>query len=101
MQSYLSGRGTSIENVVSVDGSNSFSPYLSDPSKQHDNMPKSEVIQNDVNSDTEVVHEDESGIKIEVVSVEGVNGPSIKVGSMTEVNTSGNWPKLYDTAKEQ
>jgi hypothetical protein len=72
MQSYLSGRGTSIENVVSVDGSNSFSPYLSDPSKQHDNMPKSEVIQNDVNSDTEVVHEDESGIKIEVVSVEGV-----------------------------
>jgi hypothetical protein len=37
----------------------------------------------------------------QVVSVEGVNGPSIKVGSMTEVNTSGNWPKLYDTAKEQ
>jgi hypothetical protein len=39
--------------------------------------------------------------EIQVVSVEGVNGPSIKVGSMTEVNTSGNWPKLYDTAKEQ
>ena len=37
----------------------------------------------------------------QVVSVEGVNGPSIKVGSMTEVNTTGNWPKLYDTAKEQ
>ncbi len=37
----------------------------------------------------------------QVISVEGVNGPSIKVGSMTEVNTSGNWPKLYDTAKEQ
>jgi len=37
----------------------------------------------------------------QVVSVEGVNGPSIKVGSMTEVNTSGNWPKLYDTTKEQ
>ena len=37
----------------------------------------------------------------QVVSVEGVNGPSIKVGSMTEVNTSGNWPKLYDTAKDQ
>jgi hypothetical protein len=32
----------------------------------------------------------------QVVSVEGVNGPDIKVGSMTEVNTSGNWPKLYD-----
>jgi hypothetical protein len=37
----------------------------------------------------------------QVISVEGVNGPSIKVGSMTEVNTSGNWPKLYDTAKDQ
>ena len=37
----------------------------------------------------------------QVVSVEGVNGPNIKVGSMTEVNTSGNWPKLYDTAKDQ
>lgn len=31
----------------------------------------------------------------EVVSVEGVNGPSIKVGSMDEVNTNGNWPKVY------
>jgi len=72
MQSYLSGRGTSIENVLTVDGTDSFSPYLSDPSKQHDSMPKSEVVQNDVNSDTELVHEDESGIKIEVVSVEGV-----------------------------
>jgi hypothetical protein len=37
----------------------------------------------------------------QVVAVEGVDGPSIKVGSMTEVNTSGNWPKLYDTAKDQ
>jgi hypothetical protein len=37
----------------------------------------------------------------QVVSVEGVNGPTIKVGSMTEVDTSGNWPKLYDTAKDQ
>lgn len=31
----------------------------------------------------------------EVVSVDGVNGPSIKVGSMEEVNTNGNWPKVY------
>lgn len=37
----------------------------------------------------------------QVRSVEGVDGPSIKVGSMTEVNTSGNWPKLYDTTKDQ
>jgi hypothetical protein len=37
----------------------------------------------------------------QIISVEGVNGPYIKVGSMTEVNTSGNWPKLYDSAKEK
>ena len=32
----------------------------------------------------------------QVNSVDGVNGPFIKLGSMNEINTSGNWPKLYD-----
>ena len=31
----------------------------------------------------------------EVVSVDGVNGPALIVGSMNEVNTNGNWPKNY------
>lgn len=31
----------------------------------------------------------------EVVSVDGVNGPVLKVGSMEEVNTNGNWPKNF------
>ena len=35
--------------------------------------------------------------ELQVVSVDGVNGPFIKVGSMDEINTSGNWPKIYDT----
>lgn len=35
----------------------------------------------------------------QVVSVDGVNGPTIKVGSMDEVNTNGNWPKNF--SKEQ
>ena len=34
-------------------------------------------------------------LESEVVSVEGVNGPTLKVGSMEEVNTNGNWPKNY------
>ncbi|MBR9915008.1 MAG: hypothetical protein GYB32_09325 [Algicola sp.] len=29
----------------------------------------------------------------EVVSVDGVNGPKLQVGSMTEAYTKGNWPK--------
>lgn len=37
----------------------------------------------------------------QVVSVDGVNGPYVKVGSMDEVDTSGNWPKIYDSEKKQ
>lgn len=33
------------------------------------------------------------------VSVEGVNGAYIKVGDMEDINTSGNWPTLYDSNK--
>ncbi len=31
----------------------------------------------------------------QVVSVDGVNGPTLKVGSMDEIKTTGNWPKNY------
>jgi len=37
----------------------------------------------------------------QTVSVDGVNGTHIKVGSMDKVDTGGNWPKKYDSAKEQ
>lgn len=30
------------------------------------------------------------------MSVEEVNGPTIKVGSLTDVSTNGNWPPIYD-----
>ncbi len=33
----------------------------------------------------------------QVVSVDGVNGPKLTVGSMEEVKTNGNWPKNYST----
>ena len=35
----------------------------------------------------------------QVVSVDGVNGDKLKVGSMNEVNTNGNWPKTYGSAE--
>ena len=43
--------------------------------------------------------QDENLVKKEkdVASVEGVNGPSLRVGSMDEVNTNGNWPKNYSS----
>lgn len=39
--------------------------------------------------------------EMQVQSVDGVNGPDIKVGSLNEVNTTGNWPKIYDSAKDK
>ncbi len=35
------------------------------------------------------------------ISVEEVNGTEIKVGSLDEVSTSGNWPPVYDKKGEQ
>ncbi len=49
---------------------------------------KKSVLLNDQNKDL-LVQENQ------VVSVDGVNGDALKVGSMDEVNTTGNWPKTY------
>lgn len=35
------------------------------------------------------------------ISVEEVNGPEIKVGSLNEVSTNGNWPPIYDKKGEK
>ncbi len=53
-----------------------------------------EVVLNDLNKDL-IAQEKET------VSVDGVNGPYLKVGSMNDVDTSGNWPKLYDTEEKE
>ena len=30
------------------------------------------------------------------MSVDGVNGPDLILGSLTDVSTSGNWPTTFD-----
>ena len=35
----------------------------------------------------------------ETVSVDGVNGPEIILGSLVEVSTNGNWPTIFDAKK--
>ncbi len=35
----------------------------------------------------------------ETISVDGINGDAIILGSMNEVTTNGNWPRKYDTKK--
>ena len=42
---------------------------------------------------------DEVALEKQVISVDGVNGEYLKVGSLEEVNTNGNWPKKYGTKK--
>ncbi len=37
----------------------------------------------------------------ELISIDGVNGSEIIVGSLTEVSTNGNWPPLYDAKDKQ
>ena len=35
----------------------------------------------------------------ETISVDGVNGPDIILGSMTNVSINGNWPTIFDASK--
>jgi len=60
------------------------------------NMP---VFEASVDKSIILFDQDENLVKKEkeVMSVEEVNGPTLKVGSMEEVNTNGNWPKNYSS----
>jgi len=55
-------------------------------------VPKS-VILSDQNKD--LLKQEE-----QLVSVDGIDGPVLSVGAMDDIDTSGNWPKLYDTPKQ-
>lgn len=60
------------------------------------------VFEASVDKDIILFDQDKNLVQKEkqVVAVDGVNGPALKVGSMTEVYTKGNWPKSYNTKKE-
>ena len=62
--------------------------------KNNSNIPVFEVK---VSKDVILADQDPDEVSQEkqVVSVDGVNGEYLKVGSMEEVNTNGNWPKVY------
>jgi hypothetical protein len=47
---------------------------------------------------SEILHDQDRDLVLQendVISVDGVNGDALRVGSMEEVNTTGNWPKTY------
>ena len=35
----------------------------------------------------------------QTISVDGVNGPEIILGSLTDVSTNGNWPTIFDATE--
>ena len=39
--------------------------------------------------DTDLIYQEE-----QLVSVDGINGPTVRVGTMNDIDTGGNWPKL-------
>lgn len=50
-----------------------------------------------------ILHDQDQNLVMQekaVQSVDGVNGPYVQVGSMEDINTSGNWPKIYDTVRD-
>jgi hypothetical protein len=55
-------------------------------------VPKS-LILND--QDKDLLKQEE-----QLVSVDGINGSTVKVGAMDDIDTSGNWPKLSDSPKQ-
>mgnify|MGYP003331620487 FL=1 len=58
----------------------------------------------EVSVDKEVVLHDQNAYLLEqekaTVSVDGVNGPAIILGSLSEVSTNGNWPTIYDAGTQ-
>ena len=71
MESYLSGRGSNAYEGNSDESASSFSSYLTDPNKQLSEPAAESPTQNNLDTETELVHQDDSGIKVEVVSVDG------------------------------
>jgi hypothetical protein len=50
-----------------------------------------------------VLHDQDSDLLDQekaLVSVDGINGPEIVLGSLSEVSTNGNWPTIYDTTSK-
>jgi hypothetical protein len=63
------------------------------------NVPVFEVK---ISKNTILYDQDEVFVKQEneTISVDGVNGPEIVLGSLTNVSTNGNWPTIFDAPRQ-
>ena len=63
---------------------------------------KAPVFQVKVSKNIVLFDQDEDLLKLEneTISIDGVNGSEIVLGSLNEVSTNGNWPKVFDAKRE-
>ena len=63
---------------------------------------KAPVFEVKVSKNIVLFDQDQDLLKLEneTISIEGVNGPEIVLGSLNEVSTNGNWPKIFDAKRE-
>ena len=66
------------------------------------NDNKVTVFEVKVSKNIVLYDQDEDLLKLEneTISIDGVNGTEIVLGSLNEVNTSGNWPTVFDAKRE-
>ena len=66
------------------------------------NEYKAPVFEVKVSKNIVLFDQDEDLLKLEneTISIDGVNGSEIVLGSLNEVSTNGNWPKVFDAKRE-
>jgi hypothetical protein len=94
----LFGNSNRYKNMASIpiDGVDETFKIKSDViDKNGYNVPVFEVR---VSKDVVLFDQNKDLLKQEkgLMSVDGVNGPDIVLGSLSEVSTNGNWPTTYD-----
>ena len=85
---------------VPVDGINAVFSIKADIIKKNDYRVA--VFEVRVSKDT-ILHDQNKDLlkqENETVSVDGVNGPAIILGSLTDVSENGNWPSIFDAPKQ-
>ena len=62
---------------------------------------KAPVFEVKVSKNIVLFDQDEDLLKLEneTISIDGVNGSEIVLGSLNEVSTNGNWPKVFDAKR--
>ncbi|UZO80052.1 hypothetical protein NBT05_13990 [Aquimarina sp. ERC-38] len=93
----LFGSGSSYKNMMTVPIEGVDAKYDLDAGFIDKNGLKIAVFEAKVSKDV-LLHDQDKDLlyqEKDVVSVDGVNGTHLSVGSMTEVNTTGNWPQSY------